>query len=149
MVVDTSTTFAIQPPGANVTWSVECLQGDAQNFGAINGTGRYYAPESSVTELPFTRVRVTATDMDSNYRSSALVTIVTNPITLNPLIEVCAPGRRWNCRQVRSARKNCTGRSRIRWLAKAVFWSPANWLMVIIVTSLNQTWPAKTMYWIR
>ncbi len=92
MVADSSTTFAIQPPGANVTWSVELLQGDAQNFGAINGTGRYYAPETSVTELPFTRVRVTATDMDSDYRSSALVTIVTNPITLNPLIEVCDAG---------------------------------------------------------
>ncbi|WP_082304587.1 hypothetical protein [Pseudomonas amygdali] len=93
MVVDSSTTFSIQPPGANVTWSVERLQGDAQNFGAINGTGRYYAPEASLTELAFTRVRVTATDMNSNYRSSALVTIVTNPITVNPLIQVCDAGQ--------------------------------------------------------
>ncbi|MCH5512554.1 hypothetical protein ABNM12_09715 [Pseudomonas syringae] len=93
MVVDSSTTFSIQPPGANVTWSVERLQGDAQNFGAVNGTGRYYAPESSLTELAFTRVRVTATDLKSNDRSSALVTIVTNPITLNPLIQVCDAGQ--------------------------------------------------------
>lgn len=89
MAVDSSTTFAIQPPGANVRWTAELLQGDAQNYGAINNSGRYYAPETSLTELPFTRVRVTATDTDSNYQSSALVTIVTNPITLNPLIQVC------------------------------------------------------------
>ncbi len=92
MRVDNSTTFSIQPPGASVTWSVELLQGDAQNYGAVNGTGRYYAPEASLTELAFTRVRVTATDVNSNHRSSALVTIVANPITLNPLIQVCDAG---------------------------------------------------------
>ncbi|KPX85785.1 Uncharacterized protein ALO59_03168 [Pseudomonas amygdali pv. mellea] len=93
MVVDSSTTFTTQPLGLSVTWGVERLDGHTQNYGAINGAGRYYAPESSATEFPFTRVRVTATDMNSNYQSSALVTIVTNPITLNPLIQVCDAGQ--------------------------------------------------------
>ncbi|RMT98096.1 hypothetical protein ALP37_04409 [Pseudomonas amygdali pv. sesami] len=93
MVVDSSTTFTTQPLALSVTWGVERLDGHTQNYGAINGAGRYYAPESSATEFPFTRVRVTATDMNSNYQSSALVTIVTNPITLNPLIQVCDAGQ--------------------------------------------------------
>ncbi|MCJ2374996.1 hypothetical protein [Pseudomonas sp. RGM 3321] len=112
MVVDSSTTFSIQPPGANVMWSVERLQGDAQNFGAINGTGRYYAPEASLTELAFTRVRVTATDMNSNYRSSALVTILTNPITVNPLIQVC------DARQIVELEAGSLGTEEIHWSLK-------------------------------
>ncbi|OUM07096.1 hypothetical protein BW686_11835 [Pseudomonas syringae] len=93
MVVDSTVTFSVQPPGAEVKWSLERLQGDEQDYGAINDTtGKYYAPEAPSSGLAFTRVRVTATDT-SGLHSSALVTIVANPITVNPLIQVCDAGQ--------------------------------------------------------
>lgn len=91
MGVDTSFTFATDPPGIKVTWSIEDVHGDSEDFGAISGAGKYYAPEAGAFAEAFTRVRVTATTSD--HRSSALVTVLANPLTVNPLIQVCDGGK--------------------------------------------------------
>ncbi|MFA0994514.1 MULTISPECIES: imidazole glycerol phosphate synthase subunit hisF [Pseudomonas syringae group] len=88
MVSGSAHQFFVAPAGANVKWAVECLQGDPQDYGAINAAGMYYAP-TLPGDTSFNRMRVTATHGASGFVSSALVTVVTSQATLNPLIQVC------------------------------------------------------------
>ncbi|WP_024677963.1 hypothetical protein [Pseudomonas syringae] len=80
--------FVVAPAGANVKWAVEWLQGDPEDYGAINAAGMYYAPVLP-GDTSFSRMRITATHSTSGFVSSALVTVVTSQATLNPLIQVC------------------------------------------------------------
>ncbi|MCR8718451.1 imidazole glycerol phosphate synthase subunit hisF [Pseudomonas syringae] len=88
MVSGSAHKFFVAPAGANVKWAVECLQGNPQDYGAINAVGMYYAP-TLPGDTSFNRMRVTATHGASGFVSSALVTVVTSQATLNPLIQVC------------------------------------------------------------
>ncbi|MBL3829164.1 hypothetical protein C6380_28080 [Pseudomonas syringae pv. actinidiae] len=88
MVSGSAHKFFVSPAGANVKWAVECLQGNPQDYGAINAAGVYYAP-TLPGDTSFNRMRVTATHGASGFVSSALVTVVTSQATLNPLIQVC------------------------------------------------------------
>ncbi|RMP09705.1 hypothetical protein ALQ28_01124 [Pseudomonas syringae pv. delphinii] len=88
MVSGSAHKFFVAPADANVKWAVEWLQGDPQDYGAINAVGMYYAP-TLPGDTSFNRMRVTATDGASGFVSSALVTVVTSQATLNPLIQVC------------------------------------------------------------
>ncbi|WP_024694115.1 hypothetical protein [Pseudomonas syringae] len=92
MGVDTSFTFATDPPGISVDWSIEKLPGDSGDRGAINTAGNYSAPKAGSFAETFMRVRVTATHRISGYHSSALVTVLANPLTVNPRIQVCDAG---------------------------------------------------------
>ncbi|OLS63330.1 hypothetical protein [Pseudomonas putida] len=77
-------TFKTVPPLSGVTWSVEKVPGSSDNVGSISTSGVYTAPEKSELDGTFTRVRVTAKVGD--YRQSALVSIVSRDIALNPLV---------------------------------------------------------------
>ncbi|MCW8275011.1 hypothetical protein IMF27_04265 [Pseudomonas sp. PCH199] len=72
-----------------VEWGVTAIQGSTGGIGRINKeTGLYTAPSDGEIHGTFTRVRITATDPASNYRSSGLVTIVRRDITANPVVQV-------------------------------------------------------------
>ncbi|RMO70897.1 imidazole glycerol phosphate synthase subunit hisF [Pseudomonas syringae group genomosp. 3] len=88
MVSGSTHKFVVAPAGANVKWTVECLQGNPEDYGTINAAGMYYSP-TLPGDTSFNRVRVTATHEASGFVSSALVTVVTSQVTLNPLIQVC------------------------------------------------------------
>lgn len=77
-------TFKTVPPVSGVTWSVEKVPGSSDKVGSISASGVYTAPKKSELDGSFTRVRVTATVGD--YRQSALVSIVSRDIALNPLV---------------------------------------------------------------
>jgi len=85
--------FHTQPVIAGLQWTVEDLCRRAHDPGGIDpSSGLYQAPRAEHIGGPFTRVRVTATDPATNFRSSALVTVVADPLTINPLISICHPG---------------------------------------------------------
>ncbi|POD79176.1 imidazole glycerol phosphate synthase subunit hisF [Pseudomonas syringae group genomosp. 3] len=88
MVSGSAHKFFVEPAGANVKWAVEWLQGDPEDYGAINAAGMYYAP-TLPGDTSFSRMRITATHSTSGFVSSELVTVVTSQATLNPLIQVC------------------------------------------------------------
>lgn len=78
--------FVSEPAVAGLTWSLTALQGD--EAGQIDASGRYQAPAAGHLQAASTRVRVTATHA-SGERSSALITVMTHAISVDPLIVVC------------------------------------------------------------
>ncbi len=83
--------FQTQPVMSGLQWTVQDLRRSTRNPGSIDpATGVYQAPQAGQIEGRFTRVRVTATDPTTSFYSSALVTVVANPLTINPLITVCS-----------------------------------------------------------
>jgi hypothetical protein len=81
--------FKTDPADAVVTWKVEGLQRGTRGAGSIGEhTGLYQAPAADSIEGRFIRVRVTATG-PLGHHSSALVTVLVNQLTINPLIEYC------------------------------------------------------------
>jgi hypothetical protein len=82
--------FTTDPVVPGVQWKVENLVEGPGNPGIISASGLYQAP----TEITgrYTRVRVTATAPGTGYFSSALVTVVANELTVNPLIQTCSVG---------------------------------------------------------
>ena len=110
-VAPQSTTFAVTPlekvvihgsklrlatvPGqANLTWSAESVEGSPDDPGNFDQhtNGLYLAPGASSIRDAFTRVRVTATNPDTGFASSALLTVVKNALQISPLLEVCQVG---------------------------------------------------------
>ena len=110
-VAPQSTTFAVTPlekvvshgsklrlatvPGqANVIWSAESVEGSPDDPGNFDQhtNGLYLAPGASSIRDAFTRVRVTATNPDTGFASSALLTVVKNALQISPLLEVCQVG---------------------------------------------------------
>jgi hypothetical protein len=81
-----------------VKWSIKPLPGSTSAIGTINAdTGLYTSPAKDQIVGTFTRVIVTATDTNSAFSSSSLVTVVVRDITVNPLVQICnaspeAPG---------------------------------------------------------
>jgi hypothetical protein len=84
--------FATVPVVAGVQWKVENLVEGPGNPGTISASGLYQAPPASAIKGRFTRVRVTATAPGTGYHSSALVTVLLNELSVNPLIQVCDVG---------------------------------------------------------
>ncbi len=81
--------FWTQPALQGVTWRVENLLSASGDPGTITANGLYQAPPAALIAGRFTRVRVTATAAGGGYHSSALVTVVVNELTVNPLIQLC------------------------------------------------------------
>lgn len=78
-------------PSQNVTWDVEKIEGYTGYAGQINTLGEYTAPVKSELEelgLHFIRVRIKATGSGGAV-AYALVTVVTRPISINPLVTTC------------------------------------------------------------
>jgi hypothetical protein len=86
--------FTSEPKVTGLEWRVEHLIPGSGNTGSIDSNGLYRAPTAELIEGLFTRVRVTATLSGGGYSSSALVTVVVNELTVNPLIQVCDIGER-------------------------------------------------------
>ncbi len=84
--------FRTEPVVEGVQWSVENLVKGADDPGTISDNGLYQAPPAASIEGRFKRVRITATDPRSGYRSSALVTVVVNELSVHPLIQICDLG---------------------------------------------------------
>ncbi|OCR24118.1 hypothetical protein AFK24_15240 [Pseudomonas syringae] len=100
-------TLNTEPRGVTgVSWDVVNIEGGSGNPGKIvsgtaPGTGVYTAPPQSDIEGFFLRVRVIATK--GEFRSSALVTIVTRSIAINPMVQFCnarKPGGEVQSREV-------------------------------------------------
>jgi hypothetical protein len=85
---DTTKQFTVTPSTA-VTWSVENLLRSPGSPGTISASGLYTAPAQ--IEGNYLRVRVTATAANG-FKSSALVTLLSSRLTVNPLIQLCDPG---------------------------------------------------------
>ncbi|GAB7529472.1 hypothetical protein PS3A_18810 [Pseudomonas sp. 3A(2025)] len=84
--------IAVQPDTKGLDWAVEGLQRSALDPGGIDRYGVYSAPSAEAFEGRFLRVRITATDPASGYQAAALVTVVREPLAINPLIQECAKG---------------------------------------------------------
>ena len=84
--------FATVPVVAGVQWKVENLVEGPGSPGTISASGLYQAPPASAIKGRFSRVRVTATAPGTGYHSSALVTVLLNELSVNPLIQVCDVG---------------------------------------------------------
>ncbi|WP_426114932.1 hypothetical protein [Pseudomonas sp. DSP3-2-2] len=86
-------TFNTDPPGVTgVSWEVLPIEGGDVAKGTIvgdaaTGTAIYTAPLQSDIESLFLRERVIGTK--GEFRSSALVTIVTRSIAINPMVQFC------------------------------------------------------------
>jgi len=84
--------FATVPVVAGVQWKVENLVEGPGSPGTISANGLYQAPPASGIKGRFTRVRVTATAPGTGYHSSALVKVLLNELSVNPLIQICDVG---------------------------------------------------------
>jgi len=91
MVAGATRQFTVAPATSNLTWSVEPIVAGVLSgqVGSIDPrTGVYTAPVASVFEGPFVRVRVNARNQASGFGSSALVTVLRDPLQVNPLLYV-------------------------------------------------------------
>ena len=83
--------FTTQPPRTDLKWEVHNILGETVPKGAINpATGLYTAPTGAQLKGSFVRVRVTASA--GGRTSSALVTVLRQAITVNPMIRVATAG---------------------------------------------------------
>lgn len=82
-------TFKTDPPRDGLTWTVENILGSTAYPGAFNNpaSGVYTPPTAAQIEGNQTRVKVTATD--GTHTSSALVSVLPRPLSVNPLIQIC------------------------------------------------------------
>ncbi|WP_413792191.1 MULTISPECIES: hypothetical protein [unclassified Pseudomonas] len=92
MPQDDTQQFVTTPVISRVRWNVENLAEDASDPGSISTDGLYRSPPASSIEGRFKRVRITATDPASGFRSSALVTVLINELSVHPLIQICDVG---------------------------------------------------------
>ncbi|MFD2643542.1 hypothetical protein [Pseudomonas japonica] len=99
--------FAIDPHRIGVAWSVEALPGDSGAVGSIDQDGNYTAPDASLIEGVYKRVRVRATL--GAHTSTALVTVVVRDISVNPLVQACGP------RHIRAMSAGTLGTGTLTW----------------------------------
>jgi hypothetical protein len=112
-------TFRVSPDyKGKVQWSVAAIPGNVGAIGTITENGVYTSP--SITDIPgtFTRVRVTAKDLQSQYSSSALVTVVARDITVNPVVQICNASN-GSTLETRTLSANTLGEGRLEWKVKA------------------------------
>ncbi|KQQ60007.1 hypothetical protein ASF84_04650 [Pseudomonas sp. Leaf127] len=86
--------FQMTGASQGIEWSVHELAGPQRSAGSISPQGLYRAPAADAIGGHFQRVRVTASEPASGKRSSALVTVGTNALTINPLYQECSVGER-------------------------------------------------------
>jgi hypothetical protein len=85
--------FATEPPLDGLTWRLSAVQGETSpSLGRMISAGLYEAPAATSIGIHrrFMRVRLTASR--DGFSSSALITILVNRLTVNPLIQLCPPG---------------------------------------------------------
>lgn len=80
-------TFTIDVPGSIVDWDVSNIDPASSAPPGKIDDGIYHAPALDSIVGNYTRVRVTATEYDST--AKALVTVVAQPLTINPLVATC------------------------------------------------------------
>lgn len=80
--------FSVEPPQDNLEWSVENVGGFEGNPGAVSPFGLYKAPVADQILGRVMLVRVTAAS--ATHSSSAWVEVVTETITLNPIVAALA-----------------------------------------------------------
>jgi hypothetical protein len=84
-----------EPVRENLRWSLESLSGSDGDPGRIDElTGEYRAPPAHAMDGSFNRVLVIASDTNTGERSVTLITVQSNPITINPQIQLCYHGQR-------------------------------------------------------
>jgi len=87
--------FQTQPVISGLRWTLEDLRPGARSTGSIDpASGVYQVPLAGQIDGRFTRVRITATDPATGFRSSALVTVVVDRLTMNPLFTYCSINER-------------------------------------------------------
>ncbi len=84
--------FSAQPASQDLQWSVASLQPPDGEAGSIDAQGLYRAPTAAALQGRFQRLRVSATEAAGGQRSDALVTVVRQGLTVNPLITECNRG---------------------------------------------------------
>lgn len=83
-----ATPFLTEPRMQDVTWSLANIDTDPDAFlGEITPTGLYAPPAATQIKGAHTRVRVVATA--GELTSSALVTVVSQGLSLNPIVATC------------------------------------------------------------
>ncbi len=83
-----------RPARAGLVWSVENPPGINASPGTVDGQGIYTAPDAQALFQAFQQVLVTATDPVTQQRSTVLVTVQADVLSINPLIQVCNYGER-------------------------------------------------------
>ncbi len=91
MAAGSSQLFVTEPSIPGVVWSAEALEGGSGEKVDISPAGLYTAPQADAVN-GLLRVRVVAEDKATGNSSAALVTVLTNPMTISPLIQICSPG---------------------------------------------------------
>ncbi|MCF5708464.1 hypothetical protein GIV19_14340 [Pseudomonas syringae] len=83
-----------RPARAGLVWSVENPPGINTSPGTVDKQGIYTAPDAQALSQAFQHVLVTATDPATQQRSTVLVTVQADALSINPLIQVCNYGER-------------------------------------------------------
>lgn len=91
MLAGSSQSFITEPSIPGVVWSAEALEGGSGEKVDISPDGLYQAPQADAVN-GLLRVRVIAEDKAKGNSSAALVTVLTNPMTISPLIQICSFG---------------------------------------------------------
>ncbi|MGN8276958.1 hypothetical protein [Pseudomonas sp. SMN5] len=83
------------PEHAGLRWSVENFSGSVSDPGEIDAqTGLYQAPPAHAIAGTYNRVLIVALDPLTSERSMTVLTVLANPITANPQIQMCYHGQR-------------------------------------------------------
>lgn len=80
--------FSIAPMVLDPVWEAKLVWGEAASAGSVVN-GLYEAPKAQEIHSDFIRVKVTATDRQTRFSTSALVTVVSHGLQVSPLVEVC------------------------------------------------------------
>jgi hypothetical protein len=86
--------LSTEPPRTGLKWTVGNLSESGSNPGSINEQGLYQAPPRHSIQGTFNRVLIIASDPATGERSVTLITVQSNPITVNPQIQTCFHGER-------------------------------------------------------
>lgn len=91
MAAGGSQVFTLEGFSAAVNWHVYALEEDTPGLGSVDSNGVYTAPLASQISGRFLRERVVAENktLPAVINSSALVTVLVNQLTINPLIQLC------------------------------------------------------------
>lgn len=86
--------FTLTPMPDNVQWSVRDVDGESATPGVISSSGLYTAPSQAQLPNGFIAVIVTAngTLNGKPVQSSALVSVLSSLIVINPMYDSCDPG---------------------------------------------------------
>jgi hypothetical protein len=110
--------FQVSPEyKGDLQWEVSAVPGSTGAIGSINQEGVYTSPAITDIGGTFTRVRVTAKDKQSQYSSSALVTVVVRDITINPVVQICNASTP-STLETRTLSANTLGEGILEWKVK-------------------------------